>query len=99
MPAYAYSAVYSPGSFDTTIIHEWQKYDSGTKKWVTANKVVLPVIGGRDEGYRTYSVNTGLTEGRWRVNVTTPNGQLIGRMAFTVIFQSTTPSLTTEIKQ
>ena len=79
VPAYAYSAVFSPGSFQMNIVHEWQKYDDATEKWVTMQKITLPVIGGRDDGYRTYSSDSNLTTGKWRVNVTTENGQLIGQ--------------------
>lgn len=98
VPAYAYSAVFSPGNFNMTIIHEWQKYDDATKKWETVSKISLPVVGGRDDGYRTYSENDQLTTGKWRVNVTTENGQLIGRMAFNVVVQDTTPDLLIEVK-
>lgn len=99
VPAYAYSAVFSPGNFNISIIHEWQKYDEASKKWITAQKIVLPVEGGRDNGYRTYSQNRGLTTGKWRVNVTTESGQLIGRMAFKVVTTDTTPPLEIEIKK
>ena len=98
VPAYAYSAVFSPGRFDMTIVHEWQKYDDATKKWVTEEKVSLPVLGGRDDGYRTYSEDSQLTTGKWRVNVTTENGALIGRMAFDVVVQDATPPLEIAVK-
>jgi len=51
--------------------------------------VVLPtpVRGGRREGFRTYSRFTDLkppVAGRYRVDVVTASGQLIGRLRFTV---------------
>jgi hypothetical protein len=33
---YAYSAVFSPTYFDTSVIHEWQHYDEVNKVWTTA---------------------------------------------------------------
>lgn len=95
---YAYSAIFSPIAFDTEITHEWQYYDSTSKKWITSVAIGLSVPGGREKGYRTYSINTGLTDGKWRVNVKTSTGQLIGRMSFNVVVGATTPILETETK-
>ncbi len=82
--AYAYSAIFSPISFSTNIIHEWQEYNAESKKWVTAARIPLTVSGGREDGFRTYSIYTNLTTGKWRVNVKTADGLVIGRMSFTV---------------
>ncbi len=96
---YAYSAVFSPGQFKTTIIHNWQKYDAPAKTWVTVNRITLPVSGGRNGGYRTYSVKDDVEEGDWRVNVETIGGQVIGRLRFTAIIVGTKPVLETIIKK
>ncbi len=81
-PAYAYSAVFSPIAFRTTITHEWQRYDTATKNWQTVAQIPLDVLGGRENGYRTYSAYYKLTPGKWRVNVLTETGQTIGRLTF-----------------
>lgn len=96
---YAYSSVFSPALLNTSIIHEWQKYNSVTGKWVTFSKVPLTIVGGRDRGYETYSIQGNITPGEWRVNVTTTSGQIIGQLRFTVIGTSTEPTLITETKQ
>jgi hypothetical protein len=97
-PAYAYSAVFSPGLFKTTIIHNWQKYDESAQRWIMVNRITLPVAGGRSGGYRTYSVKDDITPGTWRVNVETSRGQIIGRLRFKVIAVDTEPVLKTIIK-
>ncbi len=97
-PVYAYSAVFSPTAFNTDIVHEWQFYDAATRKWTTVNRVHLSVIGGRDGGYRTYSIKENVMPGAWRVNVETESGQIIGRLRFDVIAADTEPALTTEVK-
>lgn len=94
-PLYAYSAVFSPTSFSTNIIHEWQYYDPTAKQWVTRGRITLATIGGGDLGYRTFSLEDNITPGKWRVNVKTPQGQLIGRMSFNVTIVSSTPNLET----
>ena len=96
---YVWSAIFSPTSLNTTVIHQWQYFDASKKNWVTVATVPLAVRGGRGGGYRTYSARSGLTEGKWRVNVQTESGQLIGRLVFNVTIVDTEPSLQIEVKQ
>lgn len=84
-PLYAYSAIFSPVSFATAIVHEWQWYDEDAQAWKTTDRINLAAVGGRAGGYRTYSMKTGLAPGKWRVSVETSNGQVIGRLRFLVI--------------
>lgn len=91
--AYAYSAVFSPRNLNITILHEWQYYDESERAWATTGIISLPVIGGRDGGFRTYSMRSNLTPGKWRVNVETTEGKIIGRLRFNVIAVSTPPLL------
>jgi hypothetical protein len=97
-PIYAFSAIFSPMGLNLTIIHEWQHYDEISKKWTTGSEISLPVIGGRDGGFRTYSVRYNLTSGKWRVNILTEQGKMIGRMRFNIVPTSTLPVLTESIK-
>jgi hypothetical protein len=94
---YAYSAIFSPTSLNTKIVHQWQFYQP-KRGWTNRGSVVLIVRGGRGGGYRTYSVKNGITQGAWRVNVVTPTGALLGRLRFNVVLQSSDPPLITEIK-
>lgn len=96
-PVYAYSAIFSPTSLNTKIVHEWQFYEP-KRGWTTVSRVELPVRGGRGGGYRTYSVNAAVTAGAWRVNVETPNGALLGRLRFNVVLQHSDPPVITQIK-
>jgi len=83
--AYAYSAIFAPSGLSTLILHEWQRYDQTREEWITEDTVRFPIVGGRDGGYRGYSIKAGITPGKWRVNVVTQSGQLIGRILFSVI--------------
>jgi hypothetical protein len=94
-PLYAYSAVFSPTALDTNIVHEWQYYDPAKEAWMTMAHVTLPVVGGNDNGYRTYSMIDAPAAGAWRVNVETPHGAIIGTMRFDVVATSTEPTLET----
>lgn len=96
---YAYSSIFSPDAFNSDIMHEWQEYDAVKKTWITRAKMNLKVPGGRENGFRTYSINFGLETGKWRVNVKTAEGQHIGRMVFDVIIVPETPELLTVVKK
>ena len=98
-PVFAYSAVFSPTNLNTTVIHEWQHYDVRSAQWVVQNTVDLPVIGGRGNGFRTFSVRNNLVEGKWIVNVLTNTGQLVGRLRFKIEDVPTNPALQTIVKQ
>jgi hypothetical protein len=97
-PVYAFSAIFSPKNLDLTIIHEWQRYDDTQKKWITESEINLPVVGGRDGGFRTYSMRSNLALGKWRVNVKTEHGQTIGVIRFKILSSEVEPMLTTGIK-
>lgn len=92
-PIYAFSAVFSPKGLNLKIIHEWQHYDEVSKKWVTKSTITLKVIGGRDNGFRTYSTRSNLAEGKWRVNIKTETNQNMGHIRFNLVPTNTTPPL------
>ncbi|MDO9264369.1 MAG: DUF2914 domain-containing protein [Desulfosalsimonadaceae bacterium] len=94
-PVYVYSAVFSPPSLNTTIVHEWQYDDPKTRAWTDCERIALSVVGGRDGGFRTYSMKTGMAPGHWRVTVATLKGRVIGRVRFNVAVTDTEPTLQT----
>lgn len=93
--AYCFSAIYAPGELSTPIYHHWEKYNQDSRRWVTISRVSFPINGGRDQGYRGWSVKENLDPGLWRCNVETQAGGLIGRISFTVVQAPVTPTLST----
>jgi hypothetical protein len=98
MPIYAYSAIFSPRQLNITIVHEWQYYNEKEEKWITDKEIGLPVAGGRDGGFRTYSMRSNIGAGKWRVNIKTVEGKTIGHLRFNVVLATVEPQLKTEIK-
>ena len=79
----AYTAVYAPAGVRQAIGHVWFR----DRQRVAYVALPTPVQGGRMQGFRTYSRYTELKApipGRYRVDVITASGQLIGRLRFTV---------------
>ena len=79
----AYTAIYAPAGLRQRVSHVWRH-----RGQVIEVVALAPVLGGRREGYRTYSRKTSFPaepEGRWSVDVVTASGQLIGRLRFRVV--------------
>lgn len=91
-----YSAVFAPTALNTTILHEWQYYNEQQGIWATTDRFGFQISGGRDGGYRGYSVKQSIMSGQWRVNVITERGQMVGRTTFTVTSVQSSSALVTK---
>ncbi len=96
-PVYVYSAIFSPSRLNVEVVHEWQ-HKGADGKWVMTDKIPLTIIGGRDGGFRTYSLKRfNLDPGQWRVNVLTTRGQVIGRIRFNLVASQELPKIIQKI--
>jgi hypothetical protein len=95
-PLYAFSAVYAPIKLKTKIVHRWQFHDPD-KGWIDMGTIAFPITGGRDNGYRGFTVKSHLKEGRWRVDVDTVDDRVIGRIEFYVHTVTQEPRMTTQL--
>lgn len=82
---FAFTAIHAPAQLSTVMVHRWEYFDANTHDWVTSDRLSFRIEGGREEGYRGYSMKSTLTEGKWRVTVETMRGQVLGRIRFTVL--------------
>jgi hypothetical protein len=83
-PAYVYSSVFAPIALNTQIQHRWEWYSPKRKKWLFRGAVAFHVTGGRNGGYRGYTLKHNPAPGEWRVDIATMDGHLIGRVRFDV---------------
>lgn len=97
-PIYVFSSVFAPTRLDTEVLHRWQYFDEQKDEWVDSTVVGFPISGGRQEGFRGYSKKEMILSGKWRVDVETLRGQIIGRILFTVKVVTLPPSLKEEIR-
>jgi hypothetical protein len=77
----AYTAIHAPAGLRQGVEHVWRG------RTVVARIPLAPVLGGRSEGFRTFSRRREWPpplEGRYRVDVLTASGQLVGRLRFRV---------------
>jgi hypothetical protein len=79
------SPVFAPTRFHHQVVIRWEEKDARTGKFVTRGRVAVPITGGRDQGFRTYSVLSDPRPGLWRAGVETEDGRLVGRLRFRVL--------------
>lgn len=79
----AHTAIVAPAGLRQPVAHVWRHRGAAV-----ATVALTPVLGGRREGFRTYSRKSTFPAdslGRWSVDVVTAGGQLIGRLRFEVV--------------
>jgi hypothetical protein len=81
---YVYSAVFAPIELSTRITHRWRHFNRIRHKWQTVSNVSFAIHGGRDGGYRNYTIQHKVWGGDWRVDVRNADGRIIGRIPFHV---------------
>jgi len=83
-PVYVFGAVFAPTQLNTKIFHKWQYFDDKTKKWIDSTILEIPIVGGREKGFRIYSSKETLFPALWRVDVLSESKQIIGRLKFKI---------------
>lgn len=91
-----FTAVYAPADISTKVTHIWEQYDDKLGKFVARSVIPLSVSGGRQNGYRTYSILSSITPGMWRVSAELGAKQVLGYRTF--IVEEGTPLLSEVIK-
>jgi len=89
-PVYVFTAVFAPPHLQATVVHVWQ-YQNQKGEWVTTQSIPIEIVGGRDGGYRGYSLRSNAQAGLWRVDVETEDGKLLGRVKFQIEEVVTSP--------
>ena len=90
-PAYCFTAVFAPVDLKTTVYHHWWHRPAGGSRFATTDRIGLTITGGRDGGYRGYSVKSKLAPGDWRVDVETDDSRVLGHIRFTVESPAASP--------
>lgn len=89
-PAYCFTAIYAPVRLHGTIYHRWQ-HRQPNGDFAQTDRIGITIAGGREGGYRGYTVKHRLAPGDWRVDVETADGRIISRITFRVEPQAEAP--------
>ncbi len=80
---FCFARIFSPTRFRDRLQVRWLYYDE-RRGWQSSDAIPLPIVGGRNEGYRGFTKKTNYQPGKWRVQVETLDGREIGRIGFTI---------------
>jgi len=83
-PIYYFVRVFAPTRFKHKVMIRWEKYDRNKNEFATSDHLPLPVVGGRNQGFRGFVMKSRVTPCRWRVTAETQDGRVIGRISFRV---------------
>jgi len=86
---FVYTSIFAPSDLKKSVRHQWAWYNQKSDQWNTTDTISYEVVGGRRRGYRGYTFKKNIWPGRWRVNVTTGDGLVLGRIDFTIVRDST----------
>lgn len=81
---YNVSAVFAPKGVTVDLEQRWWLRDEESGRWLARGVVALPMVGGRAEGWRTYSyIRTAAQPGRWKVETALKEGAVLAAHYFT----------------
>jgi hypothetical protein len=86
---FIFTSIFAPTNLNTTVSHQWQRYNQTVQQWHTSDNISYEVIGGRKGGFRGYTYKENVAPGQWRVNVLTNEGLVLGKIDFTIAPDST----------
>jgi Protein of unknown function (DUF2914) len=90
-PAYCFISVFAPVRLETTIFHHWQyrpysKSETNNERpFHTTDRIPITISGGREAGYRSYTVKNHVNPGDWQVTIETEDERVIDRIVFSVL--------------
>lgn len=94
---YVFSSIFAPTDLNAVLVHDWQYFDENKGEWVSSSRISFPIRGGRSEGYRGFSKKENIFEGKWRVDIETERGQVIGRVRFDITIVDSIETLETRV--
>ncbi len=82
---YVYTSIFAPAELREKIVHEWYYYDDSKQKWINRDKLDFYILGGKQGGYRGYSLKRNVEQGDWKVEVKTQSGKVLDIIEFELV--------------
>lgn len=82
---FCFASIFAPTKLTKQIAHRWQYFELAQDNWITTDRIVYRLTGGRDGGYRGYTFKTNIRNGFWRVDIVTEEDLILGRIKFQIV--------------
>ena len=86
---FVYTSIFAPTDLSHSVQHRWQWFDAENEMWAVTDTINSEVTGGREGGFRGYTFKRNVWPARWKVEVTTANGLVLGAIDFRIVSDST----------
>ncbi len=80
---YCFARIFSPTRFRDRLMVRWL-YRDGKDRWLSSDAIPMEITGGREKGFRGYTVKANYWPGDWRCQIETSDNREIGRITFHV---------------
>ncbi len=94
---YCYAEVFAPTKLSTDIVHVWE-FKNSAGDWEEHARLSYAISGGRDAGYRGYTLINAYQDGEWRCVVETARKQVLGSETFMIDTSEPANDLVTEVR-
>lgn len=81
---YVFTSIFAPSKLSESILHRWKWYSPYTNQWEVIDEIGFEITGGREGGFRGYTVKNKMMEGEWKVDVITDDGLVLGIINFEI---------------
>lgn len=81
---YCFSSIFAPTSLKKRIYHHWLFLDPVSRDYISKERLGFSINGGREGGFRGFTYKQSVTPGKWRVEVRTEEGLLLGSISFKI---------------
>lgn len=85
---YVFSSIFAPTDLEKSILHRWNWFNENTDSWEIMDNIGYEITGGRDGGYRGYTFKNNVKPGKWKIEVITEEGLVLGIINFEIIMGS-----------
>jgi len=81
---YFFTRIFGPSRFEHRIFLRWELKDPRGNRWIRSDRIPLSIRGGRGQGYRGYAYKENYQPGKWRIEVETEDGRVLGGVVFQI---------------